>query len=100
MNGNRADDFALMAFYVEAGVDTLLADAPIDRFTAEGPPQTAERATATMEALEESDVRPTKPRIAAGGIPRLRKRAAARSAACARRRHHGGARSGPQRVKP
>lgn len=71
MNSNRADDFALMAFYVEAGVDTLLADAPIDRFTAEGPPQIAERATATMEALDESDVRPAKPRIAAGGISRF-----------------------------
>jgi uracil-DNA glycosylase family 4 len=71
MNGNRADDFALMAFYVEAGVDALLADAPIDRFTAEGSPQTAERATATVEVLEESDVRSARPRIAAGGIPRF-----------------------------
>ena len=71
MSSDRADNFALMSFYVEAGVDTLLADAPIDRFTAEGPSQPVERAIATVEVLEERDVRPTRPRIAAGGIPRF-----------------------------
>jgi DNA polymerase len=37
------DSRALIAFYVEAGVDAVLADAPIDRFAAEAAPSTNAR---------------------------------------------------------
>jgi uracil-DNA glycosylase len=77
MNAKRTADLGILAFYAEAGVDTLLEEEPIDRFGTEAqrPTPVAEKAafavTASVERMAPADeARPALP-SRSGGIPRF-----------------------------
>jgi DNA polymerase len=75
MSIDRLSDLrALLAFYVEAGVDAVLDEAPVNRFTAEAPPPRSPQVPAGEPSLSREALPPTHAPLSgpAGVTPNVR----------------------------
>jgi uracil-DNA glycosylase len=76
MSIDRLSDLrALLAFYVEAGVDAVLDEAPVNRFTAEAPPPRSPQVPAGEPSLPQGEPRTPSPFSGPGDVtPNVRAR--------------------------